>query len=491
MYVPASSTRAHIQGSPLKATISIRPSTVAPATAISPGPLSPPAPSLCSGPTSGTTTILPRPKPGRKPASDEPENKRKAQNRAAQRAFRERKLQGQQQLELENKDLKQTNDGLSREIKQLKDNIASGQAVQARLDQDLTESRRRESELLSQHERDMSTVAAFEQRTREAELKTATYLNELHTLRAEVAILRAKAHRPLRHADKREASVPPANITNPIGGCDDCGKDGTCPCVDTFLDANETDRTISRHSMPIESMLSPPDSASDPARMNSIPELVSDHSSPEDMEIDFTHAFKPSAGILPKAERCGFCEDGGKCICAEAEAEMGLVLPAPAPAISLATKQPQPMPAKTVKPGTCPQCQADPKQKAYCESLARTRLEDRGEPEGEPASKRTRTSTSKRDVSVPCSDAYELYKRYSSSKDTPSYDDVYRDYVKSHPKDASSRRTTVSTTATSGSGESKFSAYETDIAAVIATLHQQPSSGSSSSKAKSRRAPKT
>src|SRR5712675_280674 len=35
--------------------------------------------------------IPPRPKPGRKPATDTPPSKRKAQNRAAQRAFRERR----------------------------------------------------------------------------------------------------------------------------------------------------------------------------------------------------------------------------------------------------------------------------------------------------------------------------------------------------------------------------------------------------------------
>src|ERR1700712_4545621 len=35
--------------------------------------------------------IPPRPKPGRKPATDTPPTKRKAQNRQAQRAFRERK----------------------------------------------------------------------------------------------------------------------------------------------------------------------------------------------------------------------------------------------------------------------------------------------------------------------------------------------------------------------------------------------------------------
>lgn len=446
-------------------------------TAISAGPLSPPAPSLCSGPTSGTTTILPRPKPGRKPASDEPENKRKAQNRAAQRAFRERKVQSQQQLEVENKELKQHHDKLAREIKQLKDNIAAGQANQNRLDQELTASLRREADLRAQHDHDANALASLEQRAQEAEDKTANYLNELHTLRAETAILRSKAHRSHRHDERHDASVSP-NITNPLGGCDDCGKDGTCPCVDTFLEETKTSRL---QSMPIDAMLTPPDSASDPARMNSIPELVSDHSSPEDMEIDFTHAFKStSAHTIARVDRCGFCEDGGKCICAEAEAEMGIALPLPMDSISLTTKQP----IKTTKPGTCPQCQADPAQKAYCESLARTRCP--GTPEGERASKRTRTS--KRDVSVPCSDAYELYKRYASTKDTPSYDEVYKDYVKTHPKDSSSRRTTISTNATT---TGRFSAYETDIAAVIASLHQAPTGMSPGKGVKSRRVPKT
>src|SRR5579862_3437861 len=41
--------------------------------------------------TSKEWVIPPRPKPGRKPAVDTPPTKRKAQNRAAQRAFRERR----------------------------------------------------------------------------------------------------------------------------------------------------------------------------------------------------------------------------------------------------------------------------------------------------------------------------------------------------------------------------------------------------------------
>lgn len=48
-----------------------------------------PAPTSLS--TSKVWVLPPRPKPGRKPSADTPPNKRKAQNRAAQRAFRERR----------------------------------------------------------------------------------------------------------------------------------------------------------------------------------------------------------------------------------------------------------------------------------------------------------------------------------------------------------------------------------------------------------------
>lgn len=53
-----------------------------------------PGPPVAKAPISMTTkewVIPPRPKPGRKPATDTPPTKRKAQNRAAQRAFRERR----------------------------------------------------------------------------------------------------------------------------------------------------------------------------------------------------------------------------------------------------------------------------------------------------------------------------------------------------------------------------------------------------------------
>jgi hypothetical protein len=217
--------------------------------------------------------------------------------------------------------------------------------------------------------------------------------------------------------------------------------------------------------MSIDTILSHADTSGS-ARINSIPELVSDHSSPEDMEIDFTHAFKPATQVrsISKADRCGFCEDGGKCICAEAEAEISMSMPQSLPVAPIITT------TKTAKPGTCLQCQQNPEQKAYCESLARSRIASRGTAEGEPAAKRTR-----RDVQVPCADAYEIYQRYSMSKEPPSYDEIYQDYVKSHP--GSRRGAPGVVNPGPEPRQRQFSAYETDIAAVIATLHRHPASG--------------
>lgn len=64
-------------------------------------PVAIPRPSMVAsnGPAGKSYTLPPRAKPGRKPMKDEPENKRKLQNRQAQRAFRDRRSQKIEQLE--------------------------------------------------------------------------------------------------------------------------------------------------------------------------------------------------------------------------------------------------------------------------------------------------------------------------------------------------------------------------------------------------------
>src|SRR6516165_7118255 len=70
--------------------------------------------------TSKEWVIPPRPKPGRKPATDTPPTKRKAQNRAAQRAFRERRAARVGELE---EQLKQIEDENEREQEVLRTTI--------------------------------------------------------------------------------------------------------------------------------------------------------------------------------------------------------------------------------------------------------------------------------------------------------------------------------------------------------------------------------
>jgi hypothetical protein len=64
---------------------------------------------MSNGPLSREITLKPRPKPGRKPMADQNDSsdKRKTQNRIAQRHFRDRRAQKCNDLELENTQLKE------------------------------------------------------------------------------------------------------------------------------------------------------------------------------------------------------------------------------------------------------------------------------------------------------------------------------------------------------------------------------------------------
>lgn len=81
-----------------------------------------------AGPLAKSYEIPPRPKPGRKPATDEPASKRKAQNRESQRNFRARKAAKLEEVE---NDLRAVREHHQIEL----DNLASeARRTQARLD---------------------------------------------------------------------------------------------------------------------------------------------------------------------------------------------------------------------------------------------------------------------------------------------------------------------------------------------------------------------
>lgn len=101
--------------------------------------------------TSKVWVLPPRPKPGRKPSTDTPSTKRKAQNRAAQRAFRERKARKVSELEVmleERKadgaewekemsqwmgDLGRENEGLRKEIELLRKELTEAKEMRLKM----------------------------------------------------------------------------------------------------------------------------------------------------------------------------------------------------------------------------------------------------------------------------------------------------------------------------------------------------------------------
>ncbi|KAM9913951.1 hypothetical protein OXX69_001117 [Metschnikowia pulcherrima] len=101
---------------------SLAPSPAGAGAASSPESASPPA--VTSIVTSREWVLPPRPKPGRKPSVDTPASKRKAQNRAAQRAFRERRATRVQELEQQLLEVEKENEvkemGLVNTINKLK-----------------------------------------------------------------------------------------------------------------------------------------------------------------------------------------------------------------------------------------------------------------------------------------------------------------------------------------------------------------------------------
>lgn len=498
-----------------------------------------PGPPVAKPPMSMTTkewVIPPRPKPGRKPATDTPPTKRKAQNRAAQRAFRERRAarvgELEEQLEAESQEHDKVQQALQDKIRRLE---MDAQALQSRcevlenmLDKERAERskevdvlRRRLHEAAQEHPRQQSlpslasvphgqhTFAPQPLRHHRPSAPSA----RLHDGRASTSSLRSVVspnhsgsdNTPHRPATTHSFSIsqiisPPEDIEQAPTGCGNCEPTGPCACADEaiasvnvgcgnctlgsrcqcleeVLNGSHLD-SGSRHN----SIVEPPPSQSTsrtakrPIRSISPSSVAPEEKRPrgslaQDTEIDFTAMFsrKPKSQPQPRAltapklptpavaqnvntpqssapspyslatlapieshaadsprpeDRCGFCEDGTYCVCAEAAANANnsqapaqtepLTLPSLNSAgfpVSQQTHTPPPsegdaigyeiLPDGSVKlpslkglhsrnkpiasalatskpaggcgpggPGTCAQCLSDPKSGLFCRSLA-------------------------------------------------------------------------------------------------------------------------
>ncbi|KMP03730.1 bZIP transcription factor HapX [Coccidioides immitis H538.4] len=317
-----------------------------------------PSPLVQRSVTSKEWIIPPRPKPGRKPATDTPPTKRKAQNRAAQRAFRERRAARVGELEEQIKKIEEENE------------------------QQETLMKARISTLSKQLEDCRNELLWWKKRCQGLENDVVTERNAKDALAKELQAI--KAQNPAE-------SVP--------GGCENCSS-ARCQCIDDAFNVNPSRRQ--------EDVLAPkrphsPQQESSDKRQRPQPEIKTE---PEELEIDFTSRFSLRRNtdndvevVSPSAlfDPCGFCQDGTPCICAEMAADQSSEREKPqrpnklAPIQNLDLSQftPPPsdgdvfsdgLPSITSKPnpcangpGTCAQCLSDPKSTLFCKSLAASR----------------------------------------------------------------------------------------------------------------------
>lgn len=472
--------------------------------------------------TSKEWVIPPRPKPGRKPATDTPPTKRKAQNRAAQRAFRERRAARVGELEEQLADQVQDHERTQQE---LHDHIGSLESEVQRLRgqcsslEDLLEKERAERSRVDQE------LDSLKRRWRMAESRGSSSHDSFNTHSGGRAQSILSHHLPTTRdsvashtAEHRNSTFSIAQIISPpdmhtspldshhlddVPGCGGCSPTGECSCVNEALAATSTGCgkcSVGTKCACLEAALNGPIPGAEvdlkrraPSPFAVAPEEKR-HKSDAAVypnEIDFTAMFskkrpepaaaattapplpvyEPAPSSMIPRDRCGFCEDGTYCMCAEAAAAAAAAAaasqtlppmnqqvqtPPPSdndvgppvyeitstgavklPGIRSLNRETQPRPAPPVKaaggcgsggPGTCAQCVADPKSGLFCRSLAAKFAADNGTPGGccggsaggggccktRSAPAPPPTSGSGLGVSLSCADAYKTLASHSN-----------------------------------------------------------------------------
>ena len=275
----------------------------------------------------------PRPKPGRKPATDTPPTKRKAQNRAAQRAFRERRAARVNELEDKLKEV--ATDTQSRD-QEYKDQIVQLTRNNTELAQDNAQYRLK----LDALQRELEAAIQLNQSRRHVGVDVMPVVTKVEMTQVaspapsssndapcgadcscQDFIDKALCDRPDVQTTFVDSapSIPlpkrarrPAEISELLG-CGSCKKDGECGCYDSVFMAASS-------AAPIQKRPGSPPSDSPQKRNRTIDYLA-------DLETDFTTSYPPRAStrirrgkpssMMHMPDPCGFCSDGTPCVCAE------------------------------------------------------------------------------------------------------------------------------------------------------------------------------
>lgn len=365
--------------------------------------------------------IPPRPKPGRKPATDTPPTKRKAQNRAAQRAFRERRAARVNELEEQLEEQKEEHTKKETEYKErishlemeIQSHKSRCEVLQNLLDQERKDRVRAETELDSMRRRweSLSSSGQFP-----ATSKTPTHPPSL-----------ANPSSVYRHSTGSHDHSPVGQVNiveNSASGdftCGSCGPTGRCVCAETVIQSVEGDcgkctsgNRCDCANGSLQSALPDLKRARPSPTLPTIEKRQRSDWNADDsaIEIDFTSYFKktqlqslksqpqppapPSIHAGPVHDPCGFCKEGDYCVCAEAapfsqqtqtpppETDMVPSIPTPMEIDSNGAVKLRPRHAATASgpkpaasrscgpggPGTCAQCVADPVSGLFCRALS-------------------------------------------------------------------------------------------------------------------------
>ncbi|MCJ1357506.1 MAG: hypothetical protein MMC33_007502 [Icmadophila ericetorum] len=329
-------------------------------------------------------TIPPRPKPGRKPATDTPPTKRKAQNRAAQRAFRERRAAKVGELEeqmklIEEEDQKEQEE-LREQIRRLEQDVADYRSSIVKYAERLRameDELRQERQMREEAQRNTQILHGYQSRSMDAvplpPRNTGTQIKPATSWQG--------------HTEETQYIIP--DDTMPIG-CGKCTINSDCECIEQAIEMasmDNNDMMNGAHKRPA----SPIDRESTKRlRGNHSLEVKHEH---RELEMDFTTksstvAPRPSVSANSLIESCGFCQEGTACLCAELAADNPSNREIDSRAAQTLSQMSESQRATYAKgsysqtnsrehpcingPGTCNQCQSDPNSTLFCKTLAAT-----------------------------------------------------------------------------------------------------------------------
>ncbi|KAH7071452.1 hypothetical protein BKA63DRAFT_517985 [Paraphoma chrysanthemicola] len=420
-------------------------------------------PSPCGGgPASRNYGVPSRPKPGRKPATDEPQTKRKAQNRESQRAFRARKAAKVQELATQVESGKQ----------QHQDEV---NALLMRIDNLEQRLKHTEEAYHATSKRCDYWKEQFES-LRDNGATSGTTMIEPPS--AQLGSYPAMMMTP----DASNESPGPTDYRTPDAStsflCGRCRPDH-CECIEETLAAHAQDPPF------MEAVALPRRRGVTP--MQDVQMQVTKVEDPSELEIDFTSAFAKPAPAIDfmgdgEHQTCGFCTRPDNCFCRDESIRNGADGGASLSQVTSGESAKSANASAPVKgmPGSCDACQQNPEQKAWCQRVAQLRGEATP-----PLSRRNSARSNSLDImepkinstidrfsqkssaipgirSVGCTETYKLFDgRVPMDVDHPEW----RQLRPIQPTSSGPRRDTIMSME-----PGTYSAMEVDVGSILTTL---------------------